>query len=630
MWPVPESFAAQISSLEMPDSQLASEKSALVSRVEPNPNDYWDALIGARNAEQLCMAWLPILGTTIPAAVGGLLLLKEGDGSFVPAAVWPDDANPDHLRGVAEEALSSRRGAIGRDRAGFTELAYPLVNRDEVFGAVILDLQTIDDEAVSRAMRQLHWGAGWLLDLQNRRELQLLSTRLERSAYLFDLVLEALAEPDFKKFSLAIVNRLAQKFHCHQVQFGIEKGKSVEIEAISHSAWFDGKANLINLAATAMNEAFDQRTQIIHPVAEGGGALIRQAHQRYAEESRSAALCSTPLVAGVKVVGVWLLERDTPFSDDEIESVETIALAMAPIIELKQGRDESLFAHTRRSIERGLGRITDTSYPGIKLVVACAALVLAVLAIVEIEYRVGAPAAIEGAIQRSVVAPFDGYIQAAAAKAGDIVQNGQVLATLEDKDLVLEHERWRAEHEVAQGKALDAMAKGDRVELRQASAQADQALAQLNLVTEKLGRVKVSAPFDGVVVRGDLSQQIGSPVEQGKVLFEVSPLAAWRVVVKVDERDVSHVREGMTGTLMLTSLPSEAYPLVVSKVTPVATAEDGRNYFRVETTLTGATPALRPNMEGVAKIASGQRSVLWIWTHRLTDWLRVALWKLMP
>jgi hypothetical protein len=100
--------------------------------------------------------------------------------------------------------------------------------------------------------------------------------------------------------------------------------------------------------------------------------------------------------------------------------------------------------------------------------------------------------------------------------------------------------------------------------------------------------------------------------------------------VKVDERDITHVREGMGGQLMLTSLPSESYPLVVSKVTPVATAEDGRNYFRVETSLTGATPALRPNMEGVAKLTAGQRSVLWIWTHRLTDWLRVTAWKLMP
>jgi hypothetical protein len=62
----------------------------------------------------------------------------------------------------------------------------------------------------------------------------------------------------------------------------------------------------------------------------------------------------------------------------------------------------------------------------------------------------------------------------------------------------------------------------------------------------------------------------------------------------------------------------------------VATAEEGRNYFRVEAQLTGAPPKLRPNMEGVAKVVAGERSLLWIWTHRLPDWLRLTYWKLMP
>ena len=597
---------------------------------EQTSSDYWDALIGAKSAEQLCTAWLPILCILVPAAQCGLLLLKDNDGSFVPAAMWPEGSDLAHLRSIAEEVLNSRRGAVGRDRPGLTEVAYPLISGDEILGAVILGLQSADNDAVSQAMRQLHWGAGWLMDLHNRRETQQLGIRLERSAFLFDLVLTALAETDLRKSASAIINRLAQRFKCHQVQFGVEKGKTVRVEAVSRSAWFDEKANLINLAAMAMNEAFDQRSLVVFPERDGGGSLITQAHQRYAEESRSAALCSIPLVAGVKVVGVWLLERDEQFSGDEMEALDAIGLALAPIIELKQSGAESLAAHAKRSMEHSLRRITDTSRPGIKLIAASVAVLAVLLSVIDLDYRVGAPAVIEGATLRAAVAPFEGYVQSAPARAGDVVQVGQVLATLEDKDLQLERARWQAEHEVSQRKAQEAMAKGDRVELRLASAQADQALAQLNLMLEKLGRVKIVAPFDGIVVKGDLSQQIGSPVEQGKVLFEVSPLAAWRVILKVDERDISHIREGMAGELMLTSLPSESYPLVVSKVTPVATAEEGRNYFRVETTLTGATPALRPNMEGVAKIVAGERSVLWIWTHRLTDWMRVTLWRLMP
>jgi multidrug efflux pump subunit AcrA (membrane-fusion protein) len=163
-----------------------------------------------------------------------------------------------------------------------------------------------------------------------------------------------------------------------------------------------------------------------------------------------------------------------------------------------------------------------------------------------------------------------------------------------------------------------------------AAAQANQARAQLDLVLNKLERVHVTAPFDAVVVKGDLSQLLGSPLEQGKVLFELAPLDSWRVILKVDERDIGHVAQGAAGELVLASLPGSSWPFTVKKVTPVSVAEEGRNFFRVEAELGAQAPKLSPNMEGVAKVAAGQRSLLWIWTHPLLDWLRLAWWKLMP
>lgn len=614
-----------MNTMQSPTEELVPEPQR-----ESNAADYWEALSRATNAEQLCAAWLPILCTMSPTAHHGLLLLEDDRGSYVPAALWPAGADLGHLRDIAEEALNTRRGAVNRDHPERTQVAYPLLVGETLFGVVILDLMTRDAAAVTEAMRLLHWGAGWLMDLHHRRTVHQQGARLDRSAYLFDLVLAALAETDVRKAALAVVNRLAQRFACHQVQFGVEKGKTVRVEAVSHTAWFDDKANLVNLAALAMNEAFDQRAQIVLPEPSAGVALITAAHRRYGEECGSAALASIPLQAGARVVGVWLLERDTPFSGEELEILEALALTLGPILELKQAGDESLVSHGRRALQHTLRHVTDTSLPGIKLIAVATGIVVLLLAVVQVDYRVGAPAVIEGSTQRAAVAPFQGYIQTAPGRAGDLVRAGQVLATLEDKDLLLERARWQAEHEVAQRKAQEAMAKGDRVELRLASAQADQAGAQLDLVLEKLTRVQITAPFDGIVVRGDLSQQIGSPVEQGKLLFEISPLETWRVILKVDERDIGYLAEGMAGELMLTSLPSQSYPLTVKKVTPVATAEDGRNYFRVEAGLGGAVPALRPNMEGVGKVVAGQRSLLWIWTHRLADWLRLTYWKVMP
>ena len=62
----------------------------------------------------------------------------------------------------------------------------------------------------------------------------------------------------------------------------------------------------------------------------------------------------------------------------------------------------------------------------------------------------------------------------------------------------------------------------------------------------------------------------------------LAPLDAYRVVVQVDERDIGHVQSGQTGALALTGMPADPLPLSVTKLTPVAVSEEGRNYFRVE------------------------------------------------
>ena len=415
------------------------------------------------------------------------------------------------------------------------------------------------------------------------------------------------------------------------MHLGLEKGKTVRVVAVSHSASFDERTNLVNLAAAAMNEAFDQRAAVVVPEPDQGATLITAALRHYGSESGSAALCAMPVEAANRVAAVWMLERDTAFTADELETLETLALTLGPILDIKHTAEESLLSHGKRSWRDMLRRATDTSDPGIKLVLLASALLLAFLALYPADYRVSSKAVVEGATQRVAVAPFQGYIREAPARAGDLVKQGQVLALLEDKDLKLERVRWEAELEVSTRKEREAMANADRVAMRLASAQANQARAQLDLTLEKLSRVQVIAPFDGVVVRGDLSQELGSPVEQGKVLFELAPLDAWRVILKVDERDISHVRLAQPGELVLTSLPGQAFPLLVKRVTPVSVAEEGRNYFRVEAALAKDTPEgalkMRPGMEGVAKVEAGQYSLLWIWTHRFTDWLRLKSWE---
>ena len=162
-------------------------------------------------------------------------------------------------------------------------------------------------------------------------------------------------------------------------------------------------------------------------------------------------------------------------------------------------------------------------------------------------------------------------------------------------------------------------------------AQLDQAQAQLALVDEQLARTEMVAPFDGVIVSGDLTQMLGAPLERGQALFEIAPLDAYRVVLQVDEHRIADVRAGQRGELVLSPMPSQRFPILLEKVTPVSAAKDGRNHFRVEAQLeAGPDPRLRPGMEGVAKIAVDDRHLIWIWTRELLNWVKLKAWAWTP
>lgn len=593
--------------------------------------DAWAQLGAAQTAEQLCRAWLAVLCRRVAHVRAAVLLLREDGGSYAPAALLPAGLDATPLAGCAQQVLDGGSGVRLPQPDGSLQLGYPLQSQGVLHGVVVLDLARQDEAALPRAMRDVHWGAGWLVDLFGRRQLALQAARQAHGELALELAALVAGDADTEHALLTLVNRVAQHLGCHQVLLGVERGHSVRVRAMSHAAWFDRRANLLNLAAQAMNEAFDQRQRTLVPAAGASpGVLLDAALREYAAHSGCAAVCALPLEHGGALAGVLLLQRDEPFGKDELALLDLLGVTLGPVVGLRLSAQQSLPRHALASL-RWLGaRLGDGSHPGVKLGVALTALALAVLALVEVDYRVAARASVEGAVQRVAAAPFDGFLREAPVRAGDTVRRGQLLALMDDRDLRLEHDRWQAELDMALKRQREAQAQGERVEMRLAAAKAAQAQAQLALADEKLARTRIEAPFDAVVVSGDLSQALGSPLETGKVLFELAPLDAWRVILQVDERDIADVAENSAGTLVLNSLPQRSWALGVRKITPVSVPRDGHNHFRVEAQLQGGSAEVRPGMEGVAKIEAGRRSLLWQATHRFTDWLQLTLWQWLP
>jgi multidrug resistance efflux pump len=239
---------------------------------------------------------------------------------------------------------------------------------------------------------------------------------------------------------------------------------------------------------------------------------------------------------------------------------------------------------------------------------------------------VSGDAVLRGSVQRVVLAPADGFIATAPMRPGDVVTEGTVLATFDDQALSLEVARWQAEYDQTLNEYREALAELDSAKVTTLRAAMDRALAELELAEDNLARSEVRAPIAGIVVSGDFSQSLGAPLERGATLFELAPLDGYHVSVRVPEEDVGYVAAGQTGRLVLAALPGESVDLVVERVTPVSEVIDGRNVFEVEARLLGAPDALRPGMQGSAKLEVGQAKFLWLFTHHAVEWLRLQLW----
>ncbi|MDH5639930.1 MAG: efflux RND transporter periplasmic adaptor subunit, partial [Nitrospira sp.] len=303
---------------------------------------------------------------------------------------------------------------------------------------------------------------------------------------------------------------------------------------------------------------------------------------------------------------------------------------IGPVLDVHRREDRWIGAKVWESLARYVRDLVGPSHVALKLTTALIIGLLAFCVLAEGEYRVSAKTVLEPVTQRAAAAPFNGYIRQAPIRAGDLVHTGDVLCTLDDRELRLERSKSVSKLEEYRKEYHKAMADREAAKAVIATAQMHQAQSEIALLDDQLAHTRVIAPFDGIVVSGDLSQSLGAPVEKGKVLFEIAPLDSYRVVLEVDERDIADVQVGQHGHLLLSAFPSEPVEVTVSKVTPVSTAKEGRNFFRVEATLDQARERLHPAMEGAGKIEIDQRSLVWIWTHQVVDWVRLTLWTWMP
>jgi multidrug resistance efflux pump len=608
----------------------------------------WRQLAEAETEADFCFFWLQLQCRMISDTVCGVVLLSpEGGSGFAPVAFWPQNQRSHgHLSGVIEQAVKEQKGVVLRSDSDepmdvpaeqlHFYLAYPVKIKNTLYGVAALEVGPRPPAQLQTAMRQLQWGVPWLENWILRRQSGATEQLSQRLNSALEITAIALQEKRFKAAATACCTELASRLDCDRVSIGyLHKGR-IRIESLSHSAQFGKQMNLIRAIGNAMDESVEQAALLVYPPQSEQQKTILRVHAELARQHNSDTILTIPFLDEEgEGYGALTLERTSSSKQDffdkaTIDLCDTVASFIGPILQEKRLNDRPLLGKITSSFQDQIRYIIGAEHLAVKLIIIAALFLIVFFAFARGDYRVTAKTTLEGEIQRAVTVPFEGYLDEADVKAGALVEEGQVMAQLNERDLNLERSKWASQLAQHQLENRKAMAEGDTAAASILQEQAHQAQAQLRLLDEQLARTKITAPFSGLVVSGDLSQSLGTPLEKGQVLFEIAPLDSYRVILQVDETEINVIMPGQQGELILSAMPETPLTFTVKTVTPVTLAEEGRSFFKVEASLDKLSQRIRPGMEGYGKIFIDRRRLIWIWTHDLITWMRLKMWSWLP
>lgn len=602
---------------------------AVTAASVPAPDVALAEIRAARSFVAVARPWLEFQARQVTAAAGAVFSLVAGASETRLERVAAVEAA--RFDAVVARVLETGEAAMLRPEEAprSADIGHPLRDDDGLFGVVALRIADATPQRLRAATRSLQWGAAWLTQARHaEREARhgALRQAMREAHEVFAATLE---RPDARAAALEAAARLARLAQAERVSIGLRRRRRTRIAAISHSAGFGRTMALNRAAAAAMDEALDQRAALLHP-APADEVNVTRAQAELSTLRGGVAVLTAPFRVGDRFGGAVTVERpaERPFTAEDVAAIDFAVSLAGPALWEKTANDKWLIAKVLDTLERQTLRLVGAGHAGRKLLLIGVALLSALLATWSGPYAVTADARIEGRTVRALVAPFDGFISAAALKAGERVRAGDVVAALDDRDLVLERLRRVTELRQRRLEYERALGEGERSEAQITRAQIEQAEAQIELIEAQLARAVLRAPFDGLIISGDLSQDVGGSVERGAVLFEIAPDDGYRVALDVDEARLGDVRVGAAGVVVLTALPETGVAFRVERFTPVAALVDGRNTFRYEAAVIDPPEGLAPAMRGVAKIEVDHRLRIVIWTRGLVDWARLKAWEL--
>ena len=202
-----------------------------------------------------------------------------------------------------------------------------------------------------------------------------------------------------------------------------------------------------------------------------------------------------------------------------------------------------------------------------------------------------------------------GRISAIGFKDGQVVRKGQLLIALDNALNEAEVAQMKAEYDLA----LANLKRSEDLASRKfisssaqdtAASNAQVAEAKLKLAQARSSKMRIVAPFDGVV--GIRSVSLGDYVKDGTDLVNVEDVRILKVDFRLPERNLTQIKVGQGIEVVADALPGERFSGLIDAINPRIDA-NGRS-LEIRARLDNTGGKLRPGMFVRVRVIVGERA----------------------
>ena len=255
------------------------------------------------------------------------------------------------------------------------------------------------------------------------------------------------------------------------------------------------------------------------------------------------------------------------------------------------------------------------------IAVAIVMIAVTVVALVPAAGRIDARGVVTASERQYVAAPVQTSVLAVDVVPGDLVTAGQRLATLDSRELDAKRSAVVADLQIAESSLRLAQNGRDASAVAVAKLEIERLRNRRRYWDQLADRLVVLSPIDGLIIDGDWTSRIGTPLRRGETLMEIAAEGNQRIEIRIDPIDADRVRPGLPVHIDAPGI--KPIRSRIDRISPVIRSVHQQNRLIAVADLPASQSTAGLRIGSSVRVTIDGPPVPWIWNHlrRPAEWL---------